>query len=219
MKLSENCLNVLKNFSSINPSILVKSGNTIKTISPQRTIFAKAELDEVFPSDFAIYELSKFLGALTLFDDAEVEFFDEHLKISHNKNSIRYTYADPSMIITPPDKDITLPSVDISFELTSEDLARLQKALSILRVPEMSITGEDGTIYVKAVNNKNPSSDSFSIAVGVSDKAFNMIFKAENLKIMNRNYTVNISSKGISEFKSDNLTYWIVTESQSKFED
>jgi hypothetical protein len=197
----------------------VKSGNTIKTISPQRTIFAKAELDEVFPSDFAIYELSKFLGALTLFDDPEVEFFDEHLKISHNKNSIRYTYADPSMIITPPDKEITLPSVDISFELTSEDLARLQKALSILRVPEMSITGEDGTIYVKAVNNKNPSSDSFSIAVGVSDKAFNMIFKAENLKIMNRNYTVNISSKGISEFKSDNLTYWIATESQSKFED
>lgn len=219
MKLSENCLNVLKNFSTINPSILVKSGNVIKTISPQRTIFARAELDEVFPSDFAIYELSKFLGALTLFDDPEVSFFDDHLKISHNKNSIRYTYADPSMIVTPPDKDINLPGVDVSFELTSEDLARLQKALSILRVPEMSVSGEDGTIYMKAINNKNPSSDSFSIAVGVTDKAFNMIFKAENLKIMNRNYNVNISSKGISEFKSDNLTYWIATESQSKFED
>lgn len=218
MKISENCLNVLKNFSVINPSIQVLAGNTIKTISPQRTIFAKVELNEIFPKDFAIYELSKFLGALSLFDDPDIDFFDDHLKISQGKNSIRYVYADPSMIITPPDKEIILPSVDVDFELSSDDLSKIQKAISILRVPEMSVMGDDGTIYVKAINNKNPSSDSYSIAVGVTDKSFNAIFKSENLKIMNRNYKVRISSKGISEFNGDDIKYWIATEANSKFD-
>lgn len=219
MKISENTINILKNFATINPSLVVKSGNVLSTISPQKTIFAKATIQENFPKNFAVYELSKFLGALSLFKEPELEFFDDHMKISENKKSIRYVYTDPSMVIAPPEKEVQLPSVDVSFNLTSDDLAKVQRALSILKVPEMSITGEDGTIYVKAINNKVSSSDSFSIAVGVTDKAFNMIFKAENLKMMNSDYEVSVSSKGISQFKSDTAIYWVATESQSKYED
>lgn len=218
MKISENTLNILKNFATINPSLSVKSGNILSTISPQKTIFAKAIVDENFPKDFAIYELSKFLGAMSLFNNPDIDFFDDHMKISENKKSIRYVYTDPSMVIAPPSKEVQLPSVDVSFQLTSDDLIKVQKALSILKVPEMSITGEDGTIYVKAINNKASSSDSFSIAVGVTEKAFNMIFKAENLKITPNDYEVNVSSKGISQFKSDVITYWIATESTSQYE-
>lgn len=218
MKISETTLNILKNFATINPSLSVKAGNVLSTISPQKTIFAKAVVNENFPKDFALYELSKFLGAMSLFNDPEIDFFDDHMKISENKKSIRYVYTDPSMVIAPPNKEVQLPSVDVSFTLTSDDLIKVQRALSVLKVPEMSIVGEDGTIYVKAINNKMSSSDSFSIAVGVTEKAFNMIFKAENLKITPNDYEVNVSSKGISQFKSDSITYWVATEQQSQYE-
>jgi len=128
-------------------------------------------------------------------------------------------YTDPTMVISPPNKEVSLPSVDIVFNLTSDDLNKVQRALSVLKVPEMSIVGEDGTIYVKAMNNKSSSSDSFSIAVGVTEKAFNMIFKAENLKLMNNDYEVSLSSKGISQFKSNSIVYWVATEAQSKYEE
>lgn len=223
MKISETCINVLKNFSTINPSIQVREGNILKTISPQKNIFAKAVLtNENFPQDFAIYELNKFLGSISLFTDPEVEFFDDHLKIKEGKNSIRYVYADPDTVVVPPaNKEIVLPSADVEFDMTVEDHARLQKSLSVLRVPNVSVVGDDGTIYLKAVNDKNPSSDSFSIAVGVTDKEFNCIFKAENMKIMNRNYNVKISSKGIAQFETNddgvNLTYYIAVEKDSTF--
>jgi len=219
MKISENTLSILKNFATINPSLSVKAGNVLSTISPQKTIFAKATIDDSFPKDFAVYEVSKFLGAMSLFGDPEIEFFDDHMKISENKKAIRYVYTDPTMVISPPNKEVSLPSVDIVFNLTSDDLNKVQRALSVLKVPEMSIVGEDGTIYVKAMNNKSSSSDSFSIAVGVTEKAFNMIFKAENLKLMNNDYEVSLSSKGISQFKSNSIVYWVATEAQSKYEE
>lgn len=217
MKLSDKTLGILKNFSTVNQSILVKPGNVIRTISGARNVFAQATVEETFPAQFSIYELSKFLGALSLFKDPDIEFFDGHLKISEGKNFIRYTYADESMIVTPPDKAVELPSRDIYFELTEKDLSTVQKALSVLQVPEMSVVGEDGTIYVKAINNKNPSSDHFSIAVGVTDKSFNAIFKAEYLKFLPADYKISISNKGFAEFATDGLSYWIASEHTSKF--
>ena len=217
MKISQKTQSILKNFNSINQSIVVKPGNTLKTISGGRNIFARSTVDESFPSDFAIHELSKFLGAVSLFNDPDFEFFDDHLKISEGKNYIRYTYADKSLIVQPPDKEIVLPSKDVFFELTEKDLSTVQKALSVLQVPEMAVVGEDGTIYVKANSSKNPSSDSFSIAVGVTDKSFNMIFKGEYLKFLPANYRVNVSAKGIAEFATDGLSYWVATEQNSRF--
>lgn len=218
MKISDNTMNIFKNFALINPSIAVKPGNVLQTISPQRTIFATAEVEEEFPSKFAIYELNKFTGAVGLFNEPNFEFFDNYLKISEGKNSIRYVFADENMIVTPPEKKIKMPSNDVEFDLTSNDLSKLLKAISVLHLPEMSIVGDDGTIYIKAINNKNPSNDSFSIAVGVTTKTFNLIIKAEHLKLMPRDYKVILSSGGITQFNSnDKLSYWIATEANSKF--
>lgn len=217
MKISQNTLSILKNFSTFNKSIMVKKGNTIKTITGGKNVFARANVDETFPEDFAIYELPKFLGSISLFTNPDFEFFEDHLKISEGKNYIRYMYCDPSLIVTPPDKEIVLPSKDIYFELAEQDLNTVLKALGILGMPEVSIVGEDGTIYVKANNNKNPSSDQYSIAVGVTTASFNMIFKGEYLKFMNANYKVTVSSKGLAEFATDNLSYWVATEQNSKF--
>lgn len=219
MKISENTMNIFKNFALINPSIAIKPGNVIQTISPQRTIFATAVVEEEFPSKFAIYELNKFTGAVGLFNNPDFEFYDEYVKINEGKHSIRYIFADESMIVTPPEKKIKMPSIDVEFDLTTADLSKLLKAISVLHLPEMSIVGDDGTIYIKAINNKNPSNDSFSIAVGVTNKKFNLIIKAEHLKLMQRDYKVSLSSKGITEFNhNDKLSYWIATEANSKFE-
>lgn len=217
MKISQKTLSILKNFSSIQKSIVIKQGNVIKTISGEKNLFARALVNESFPTQFSIYELSKFLGAISLFDDPDFEFFDDHLKISEKKNFIRYTYADESLIVTPPDKEIQIPSKDIYFELTEKDFSGVLKAASVLQAPEITVVGEDGTIYVKANNNSNASADSYSIAVGVTDASFNMIFKSEHFKFINGAYKVNISAKGIGEFVSDAVTYWIATESKSKF--
>lgn len=217
MKLSENTISILKNFSLINPSISVKPGNVIRTISPQRSIFASATVEEVFPESFAIYELNKFTSVLSLFEEPDLEFYDKYLKIIKGKYNTRYVYADESTIILPPEKEIKLPSVDIEFDLSAADLNKITRALSVLHMPEISIVGDDGTIYVKAIDNKNANADSFSIAVGVTDKVFNMIIKSENLKIMPKDYKLQISSKGIVKFTSADLNYWIATDARSKF--
>ena len=217
MKISEKTLGILKNFSTINQSLLVRPGNVIRTIHPMKTVFASATVEENFPTQFAIYELSKFLGSISLFDDPDFEFYDDHMKISEGKNYIRFVYADQSMIIVPPTKQIELPSRDVYFELSEKDLGTINKALSVLQVPEMSVVGEDGTIYVKALNNKNVSSDQYSLAVGVTDKSFNAIFKSEFMKLLPADYKINISNKGYAEFATQGLTYWVATDHTSKF--
>ncbi len=217
MKISKSTLDVLKNFNSVNPSIVVNPGNIIKTMSPNKAVFAKAVVNEVFPKQFAIYELSKFLSTVSLFSSPDFEFFDDHMKISEAKNFVRYVYANKDLIVQAPDREIALPSKEIYFELTEKDLSTALKALSVLGVPEMSIVGDDGTIYIKANNNSNPTSDSYSIAVGTTQATFNMIFLAENLKFMPRDYKVTVSSKGIAEFASDTLTYWAATTPNSKY--
>lgn len=221
MKLSENTISVLKNFSFINPSLQVRPGNVVKTISPQKTIFASAKLAENFEQGFAIYDMSKFLGVLSLLDAPDIEFFDDHLKVVSGKNSVRYVYADPETIIAAPDKQIVFPSTDVEFDIDAGDLKKLQKSLSILRVPDVSVTGSDGTIYLRAVNSKSPSTDTFSIAVGVTDHEFDCVFKSENLKLVDSDYNVKVSSKFISRFatKSDeyDIEYFIGVEQNSRF--
>lgn len=217
MKISEKTIQILKNFSTINQSILVHPGNVIKTIAGDRTIFSKADVQENFPKKFSIYELSKFLGAISLFKEPEFEFFDDHLKISEGNNFIRYAYADESLIVTPPNKEIELPSKDIVFDLNERDLSTILKAVSVLQVPEVSISGEDGAIYIKAINNKNASSDRFQIAVGVTDQSFNAIFNASFMKFLPANYKVALSKSGFAQFTSDGLIYWIAADQNSKF--
>jgi len=219
MKLSENTVNILKNFATINPSLLVNPGNIITTMSPAKSIYGKASVEENFPTRFAIYELNKFLGVTSLFKDAELDFGEKQVKIVSGRQSVNYTYADPSMIVAPdPNKDINFPAADVEFSISQEELQKVVKASGVLQLPEIAVTGDSHHITVTATNSKNPSSDVFSIEVGTTDKTFNMIFKVENIiKLISSNYDVMISSKGLSKWSTNNVFYYIATEASSTF--
>jgi hypothetical protein len=217
MKLSARTIQILKSFSLINPSIVFDEGNTIKTISPTKTVMAKATVPDNFTA-FAIYDLSRFIGVLSLFKEPELEFNGKIITIKGNSGeSISYTCADPSNIVTPPSKDIKLPSEDVNFTLEEEVFGKTQKALSVLGLPEFAVVGDGTKIYLQAVDSKNPTSDIYKVEVGETDLTFRAIFKSDNLKIIPGKYDVTISSKGLSCFVGDDVTFWIATEASSNF--
>jgi len=217
MKLSDNTLNVLKNFSSINHGILFRAGNTLRTISPQKTVMASAEVEETFDRDFAIYDLSKFLGALTLFEQPEIKIGETQATIAAGNRKLVYTYADPSTFLTPPAKDLNFPTTDIVLNVSHEDLQKVQKAANVLQLPETVISGDGENIYLSADDTKNPSKDKYSVAVGTTTRVFNAVFKNENLKLLTNDYLVEISDKGISKFSATGVVYFIATEQNSTF--
>jgi len=217
MKLSENTLTILKNFSSINHGILFRSGNMIRTISPQKTVMASAEVQETFDRDFAIYDLSKFLGALMLFDQPEIHFGETQATIASDKRKLVYTYADPSTFVTSPAKDLNFPAAEINLSITQEDLTKVQKAAGVLGLPETIISGDGENIYLSADDSRNPTNDKYSIIVGTTDIVFKAIFKNENIKLLPNDYDVSISKAGISKFTAPSITYFIATEKDSTF--
>jgi hypothetical protein len=210
MKISQQTLSILKNFNGLNPNFGVKPGNTIRTISA--AVIASAEIQEEFTSEFAVANLSKFISAITLFQEPEFEFYDLYVKISEGKNYVRYVYDEPSLMSLPPDKNIKMPSRDVEFDLTEADFSLLGRAMSSLQSPQLVISGEDGTIYVKATDIKNPTTSNFSMAVGVADTEFETPFNALNFKFLPAKYTVSLCIDKIVEFKSDLVTYWIAAK-------
>ena len=223
MKLSKHTLNMLKNFSDINMSIEIKKGNVLRTVSVQKNILAQAELEDEFPKDFAIYELNRFLGAVSLFDDPELEFNAKSVNIGTTKHSADYVYCDPSMIVTPPENNITFPDPEVKFTLTQDSLSQVMRASNVLGTPEIAIEGgphPNDSIRIKALDVNNDSTDTFQIVLDEkSGHTFMFVFKTENMKMIPGNYDVEISSKGISHFslQGQKLQYWIATESTSNF--
>ncbi len=220
MKLSKHTLNMLKNFSDINMSIEIKKGNVLRTVSVQKNILAQAELEEEFPQDFAIYELNRFLGAVSLFDDPELTFNGKSTNIGTDKHSVDYVYCDPSMIVTPPENNISFPDPEVKFTLTQNALSQVLKASNVLGTPEISVESDSGNINIKALDVNNDSTDTFTVALDEkSDSKFRFVFKTENMKMLPGNYDVEISSKGISHYimQGQKLEYWIATEASSTF--
>ena len=220
MKLSKHTLNMLKNFSDINMSIEIKKGNLLRTVSVQKNILAQAELEDEFPKDFAIYELNRFLGAASLFDDPEFEFNAKSTKIGTNTHSVDYVYCDPSMIVTPPENNINFPEPEVKFTLTQDALSQVMKASNVLGTPEIAVESDSGNINIKALDVNNDSTDTFTVNLDEkSDNKFKFVFKTENMKMLPGNYDVEISSKGISHFtmQGQKLQYWIATEASSTF--
>ena len=223
MKLSKHTLNMLKNFSDINMSIEIKRGNVLRTVSVQKNILAQAELEDEFPKDFAIYELNRFLGAVSLFDDPELEFNAKSVNIGTTKHSADYVYCDPSMIVTPPENNITFPDPEVKFTLTQDSLSQVMRASNVLGTPEIAIEGgphPNDSIRIKALDVNNDSTDTFQVVLDEkSGHTFRFVFKTENMKMVSGNYDVEISSKGISHFslQGQKLQYWIATESTSSF--
>lgn len=217
MKLSNRTVSVLKNFASINPSLQLNEGNVLRTISPNKTILAKATLQDNIDRTFAIYDLSRFLGVVSLFNEPVFELKEQMAVITSQGRKVSYTYADPSTIVVPPSKEIKLGSVDVSFSLTSDQYSEIMKALGVMSFSDLAVVGEEGKIYLRATDTKNPSSDKYDIEVGETDSAFTAVFRTENLKMLLANYEVSISSAGISHFKSDDIEYWVSIEANSKF--
>ena len=221
MKLSDKTLSVLKNFSSINQSILFKKGNKLRTISVMKNILAEATVTEEFSKDFGIYDLSQFLNVnTTLFNSPELDFGnDGYVVIREGRSKQRFFFADPNVIVTPPDKEITLPSEDVSFELSTEQLDRLLKAAAISQLPDLSAVGENGVVKLVVRDKKNDTSNDFAIVVGETDTEFSFNFKVENIKVLPGTYDVVVSQKLLSRFTSKNhdLTYYIALEPDSTF--
>ena len=221
MNLSEKTFNLLKNFSTINQSILFKKGNTLRTMSVMKNILAEADIEEEIPQDFAIYDLVRFLNGISLFEEPELDFAnDSHLTIRDGKSKrTKYFFADPSVIVAPPEKSITLPSEDVSFTLDSNNLIQLLKASAVYGLPDLSAVGEAGVVKLVVRDKKNETSNVFSITVGETDATFSFNFKVENIKILPGTYEVVVSQKLLSRFSSKNhdLTYYIALEPDSTF--
>ena len=221
MKLSDNTLTILKNFAGINNLILVKGGTRLRTISVAKNILAEADITEEFPRDFAIYDLNQFLNGLSLHQDPDLDFQqDSYLSIKEGKRRVKYFFADPNVIIAPPEKDINLPSKDVCFQLDSASLEKLVKAAQVYQLPDFSAIGEAGVIKLVVRDKKNDTSNEYAIVVGETDKEFSFNFKVENIKIIPGAYDVVVSSKLLSQFSNTkyNLKYYIALEPDSTFE-
>jgi len=220
MKLTDSTLTVLKNFAGINNSILVKQGSKLRTISVAKNILAEADISEDFPKDVAIYDLNQFLNGLSLHQDPNLDFSeDSYLTIREGKRRVKYFYADPQVIISPPEKEIALPSEDVCFQLESVTLEKLLKAAAVYQLPDLAAVGEAGVVKLVVRDKKNDTSNEFAVVVGETDKDFSFNFKVENIKIIPGAYDVVISSKLLAKFtnSSYNLIYYIALEPDSTF--
>jgi len=225
MKLSNDTLSVLKNFGNINQGIYFKKGKVLKTVSSGKNILAEATINEEIPADFGVYNLNEFLSVVSLHKDTPTfEFTEKSAVIIGNKgrSKTNYRFCEPTMLTVPPEKQLTMPSTEISFEMTAEDFDWILRSASVLGSPQIAIQSDGEKINIATLDTSNDAAhtDALEIAKGNGDK-YSMVFKTENItKVLAGGYDVQISSKGISHFKNkkSNLQYWITTEAGSKFE-
>jgi hypothetical protein len=206
MKISPNTINILKNFSSINQNILIKSGGTLSTRTVAKNTFATAKVDTTFPRDVGIYNLQSFLGVLSLFSEPDVEFGEKAMTISQGKNKVQYMYAEPE-VLDYPEKAINMPPIDAEFELTEENLKSLMKAGAVLSSTDLLVSGDGVTITCSTVDPKNSSANTFTVEVGETDKTFKAFIKLETLKLPMGSYKVGLSSKKIAKFENKDIDY------------
>lgn len=220
MKLSAETILLLKNFSSINQSILIRSGKQLRTMSAMKNILAEADITEEFTRDVGIYDLNQFLNCLSLIPDAEVNLEQDAIVITDGTNSIEYRYSDPSVINSPPEKELKLPSEDVCVVLTEESLDTVKKAAAVLQIPDVSVIGDGETVFLTVRDKKNSGSNSYKIAVGTTDAVFQFNLKVENLKVIGGDYDVTISQKNLAKFVSHSraVSYFIALEPDSSYE-
>ena len=223
MKLSEHTTSVLKNFASINQNLVIKEGKTISTMSAMKNIVAKAEVDEDFPREIAIYDLNEFLAALSLFTNPVLDFSENFVMITEEGktgNSLKYFYSDPS-VVTTPSSEITMPKTEVNFSLDSSDLSKVQRAASVIGSPDLVLEKNGVGSYLTVKDKKNDTANNYSLEVDVEVQGdYNFYFNVENLKLMPLTYDVNVSSKNISHFKSQTsnaVEYWIALEPESSY--
>lgn len=223
MQLSNRTVEILRNFASINPNIVIHPGNVIKTLSAAKNLVSVAEIEETFPQTFGIYDLSEFLSVLGLVDNTQITFSDSHCVVSDGSglSSVKYFYSDPEMLSTPK-KDIVMPECEVKFLLSNDTLAKVKRAASALGHEEISITPSNGSIEISVVNGADKTSNSYAITVDgdyPEGQEFNFILNVNNLKLIGESYEVSVSSRTISNFKSidSKLEYFVALEKTSTY--
>lgn len=221
MKLSQETIGVLKSFSAINSNLRVKEGNILESIAVNKSILVSATVEETFPK-FALYDLGEFLNVLSLFKEPELVFEDKYLTLTEGRSSTKYIYGDPATFkMVPPEKGITMPSTDVQFKLSIADLNSTLRAAAALKLQKLAVTSEDGVLIIKAADGNNPSANSFSLEVGEIDTEakFNFVFRVDNLKLIQSDYDVEISSKKIAKLTSScgKIVYYIALEAESTY--
>ena len=218
MKLTSNTISILKNFSTINQNLMVKTGNTLSTMSAMKNIVAQAEVTETFPQEFAIYDLNEFLSALSLFEEPELNFQDSYVTITQegSRKNLKYWFSDPE-VVTTPSKAIVMPSTEVTFNLSSDTLNEIQKAAAVIGAPDMALV--DGSLMVTDKKNDTANAYETGLDAKETDADYKFWFKVENLKLMSGSYDVEVSSKNISHFVNSavGVEYWIALEPESKY--
>lgn len=219
MKLSKETLALIKNYASINSNLLLKAGNKLSTLAVGNTIMSTVTVAETFPSEFGIYDVNEFLGALSLFEDADLDFSDKYVTISQGKGSIKYFAAAESAMVVPK-KDITFPDAEINFTLDANVYSMILKTAPLLKSSDVSFVGNGSTISVVVVDKKNQTGNAYNYELGTTTLNFKVNLKIENLKMLPGDYDVSISSKKISRFKAkgSDLVYYVAVEADSTFE-
>jgi hypothetical protein len=220
MFLSQETVSILKNFSTINQSILIREGKQLRSMSVMKNILVEADITEDFEKDVAIYDLNQFLNCLSLVPGAEVSLEDNSIVISDGTNAVDYRYSDPSVIAAPPDKELKLPSEDVCVVLSEEHLETVKKAAAVLQIPDVTLVGDGERIHLTVRDKKNTGSNSYSIDVGDTTHVFQFNLKVENLKLIAGDYDVIISSKNLAKFTNHSrpVVYYIAVEPDSTFE-
>lgn len=219
--MSKQTLDLLKNFASINSNILVKPGDTIKTISPVKNIMAVATVPETFDTEFGIWDLNKFLGTVSLFDSPSFEFGERSVTISGSGgSSVNYYYSEPRLL-TVPTKDIVMPEPVVSFDLTQDALNEINRASSVMQLPDLVVRSEGTTIVMVALDRQDDTTNSYSVELGELsvESDFEFVFRVENLKLLPGDYRVDVTDKVVSQFTHTqlDLKYWIALESDSRY--
>ena len=213
--ITKPTIEVLKNFCSINKSIVIKPGNQIATLSINKNILAIADVEEQFESQISIYDLGVFLGGLSLFDQPKIDTTDSNyvtVSDQRGKSKTRFFYADPDIITQPPEKEITIPSVDVKFRLEAGVLQQLQRAAMVYQLPDLCLYGDGTEMSLCVTDKKNDTSNSYSVQVGQTTEEFCYCFKVENLKLLLADYDVTISSANVALFQGDGIKYFIALE-------
>ena len=222
MKLSNHTTSVLKNFATINQNLVIKEGKEITTMSAMKNIVARAEVEEEFPQEVAIYDLNEFLSALSLFKSPNLQFQDTYVNITEENNpktSLKYFYSDPS-VVTTPSKMITMPSNEVTFTLESATLSNITKAAAVIGSADLVLENSSGTPSLTVKDKKNDTANSYSMGVETKGEGnFSFFFKVENLKLIDGKYNVEVSSKNISHMKNEStpIEYWIALEPESNY--
>lgn len=225
MKISKKTFDILKNFSGIRSSIFVDKGNVIRTVSNAKNIMAEAKVDESFPKPFAIFDLGKFIATTSLFAEPEYEFDDKFVAVNSQKGgAVQYFYADEKLV-EKANKTIKMPDLMAEFELSSSQIAEIQKAASVLQLDTICIRCNlpVGGIEIVAFDRKiglNSTSNTYKVPIMAKKTELNLsvYIDIELMKMLSDDYSVEIGGTAVAKFvgNKNGVTYWIALRSDSK---